>query len=107
MFVVIWMFHVRPEHEEAFLAAYGSEGDWARLFQRAQGFLGSELLRDQTTPLRYVTIDRWTSAVAWESFQNQWRHEYDVLDRACDEWTEQEMKVGEYESAGLEARPRG
>lgn len=100
MFVVIWMFHVRSEHEKTFVDAYGPDGYWARLFQQGPGFLGSELLRDETTRLRYVTIDRWTSAAAWESFQDQWRQQYEALDRACDEWTEQEMKVGEYESAG-------
>ena len=100
MFVVVWMFHVRPEREREFVSAYSPGGEWAELFKRDENYRGTELLQDAAVPQRYVTIDRWTSSEAYESFLRRWQQDYDVLDRRCDLLTEQEMKIGEYRQTG-------
>ena len=98
MFVILWMFHVKPDREREFVQAYAPDGEWAALFRRDAHYLGTELLRDEATPLRYVTIDRWTSASPYASFLARNAGDFEALDRRCDELTEQEMKVGEYAS---------
>ena len=45
VFVVVWEFDIRAGAEEAFLEAYGVDGEWARLFRRGTGFLRVELAR--------------------------------------------------------------
>ena len=46
----------------------------------------------------YLTIDRWTSLGAFEAFRDQWRSEYDALDRYCEELTVREALVGRFET---------
>jgi 8-oxo-dGTP diphosphatase len=96
--VILWEFRVRPGCESAFEAAYGAEGDWASLFRRAPGYLGTELLRAPETG-RYVTIDRWVSSAAFEAFRDAHRREYDELDRRCAELTVEERPLGHFDLA--------
>jgi heme-degrading monooxygenase HmoA len=63
-YVYVWRFLVRSGSEADFVAAYGPDGEWARLFRQADGFLGSELLRDRADPRRFLTVDRWVSRQA-------------------------------------------
>jgi 8-oxo-dGTP pyrophosphatase MutT (NUDIX family)/heme-degrading monooxygenase HmoA len=91
--VILWEFRVKPGCEAAFEAAYGSEGDWARLFRRDPGFRGTELLR-VATARGYLTIDRWVSRAAFESFQKRHRKEYEALDRMLSKLTERETPLG-------------
>jgi heme-degrading monooxygenase HmoA len=44
MIATIWRFRVQPGKLDAFERAYGPQGDWARLFARAEGFIATELL---------------------------------------------------------------
>jgi len=44
--VILWEFLVKPGREKEFERIYGPEGDWARLFARAEGYVRSDLLRD-------------------------------------------------------------
>ena len=74
----LWRFEVAPEHEERFVAAYKAEGDWAKLFAMAPGFIRTELWRDGDGI--YMTADHWESATAFESFQAMLGHEYRRLD---------------------------
>jgi len=48
MHVIVWEFRVKSGHEGEFERIYGPGGDWARLFGRADGFLGIELLRESS-----------------------------------------------------------
>jgi 8-oxo-dGTP diphosphatase len=91
--VIVWEFRVRPGCEAAFQAAYSSEGDWAVLFRRAPGYLGTELLRAPEAG-RYVTIDRWVSSAAFEAFRDAHRREYEELDRRCADLTIEETPLG-------------
>jgi quinol monooxygenase YgiN len=97
-FLVVWEFRARIGLDAEFERAYGPDGEWADLFRRAEGYLGTELIRDTTSPRRYLTIDRWTSAAAYEQFLQTWRAEYDGLDRQCHTMTEFEGRVGDFGS---------
>lgn len=95
MFAIIWRYEVRDEHRAAFVAAYGPKGDWAQLFNRTDGFRGTELLRAEDGT--YLTLDVWRERVAFESFLAEHRADYDALDATTEEWTLSEVRLGEYE----------
>jgi heme-degrading monooxygenase HmoA len=96
MFVVVWQFEVAEEKIVAFEAAYGPEGEWARLFRSSKHYLGTELLRNAYVPGAYLTIDRWTGEDDFRAFRKEHDSEYEVLDRACDALTSRESRVGAY-----------
>jgi hypothetical protein len=54
VYVRVWEYQVAADHIDAFLAAYGAEGDWARLFRTGRGFLGTELFRRTDDEARFV-----------------------------------------------------
>ena len=58
--------------------AYGSGGDWAKLFATASGFIRTELWRDGDGI--YLTADHWESVTAFEGFQAKLGEEYRLLD---------------------------
>jgi heme-degrading monooxygenase HmoA len=99
-YVSLWQFEVPPAKQAEFETQYGPDGGWARLFRRASGYLGSELLKDRSEPLRYLTIDRWESADAWRAFRREHATEYERLDREFESLTAREAPLGEYAPAG-------
>ena len=78
MHLRLWQFEVAPEKEDRFVAAYKSDGDWARLFATAPGFVGTQLWRDGDGI--YLTADFWDSVTAFERFQAGQGEEYRRLD---------------------------
>ena len=52
-------------------AATGTAGDWARLFRRGEGYVGTVLLRDLATPGRYLVTDTWRDAAAYRAFKER------------------------------------
>ena len=98
MFIMVWEFIVRAEHRDEFESVYGSDGEWARLFAESEGYRQTQLLRDLSDPLRYVTLDIWASREAHDSFRQAHAKEYKALDIRCERLTEQENKLGEFES---------
>ena len=74
----LWRFEVAPDTEARFIAAYKSDGDWARLFGTASGFVRTDLWRE--TDGTYVTADHWESAAAFERFQAESGDAYRQLD---------------------------
>lgn len=99
-FVVVWEFRVRPARVDEFITLYNAEGEWAKLFARGDGFLGSHLMRDESAATRFVTIDRWRDATCYEAFQ--WRHQQDyaALDARCAPLIEHEERLGTFETIG-------
>lgn len=89
-FVSVWRYRVRAERAEAFLQAYGMEGSWVMLFRRATGYVSTELMRDATDPAVFVTIDRWESRAAYDSFRRKFADEYLALDSTCSALTDNE-----------------
>lgn len=96
MFVVVWQFEIAEEKIAAFEAAYRPEGAWAQLFRSSPDYKGTELLHDAYDSGKYLTIDRWTSEPAFRAFRKQHDAEYETLDRACDELTSHETRIGAY-----------
>ena len=90
---------MREEHLQQFISAYESNGDWANLFRRAEGFLGTELLRSQNESNAFLTLDRWESSACFESFQEQFGTEYRKLDAQFESYTLSEEKIGVFSEA--------
>lgn len=97
MFLVIWEFIVREGREAEFEQAYGPAGEWSELFKRGDGYLGTELYRDEKTPRRYITMDRWTSSGAYEKFRQDQRSAYEALDARGSLLTETEIFLGAFQ----------
>ena len=102
MYIRIWQFRVPSEKADEFREIYGPDGEWARLFSRETGFLGTELLHSTTHPNIFLTIDRWDSAEAWAAFLRAWGDEYAALDHRCLQLTITEGEIGSFEAS---ARP--
>jgi heme-degrading monooxygenase HmoA len=78
MHLRLWQFEVAPETEQQFVTAYRSDGNWAKLFATAPGFIRTDLWRDGDGI--YVTADYWESVTAFEAFQASQGEEYRRLD---------------------------
>lgn len=96
-FQVVWEFRVRPGREEEFERRYGRDGDWAALFRRGEGYVGTTLLRDLATPGRYVVTDTWRDPAAYRAFKEGYAEAYAALDLECTALTEAERCLGEFE----------
>jgi heme-degrading monooxygenase HmoA len=96
MFVVVWQFEIAEDKIAGFEAAYGPKGSWAELFGKSANYLGTELLHDAYEQGRYLTVDRWASEQDFRAFRKEHDHEYETLDRACDDLTAKETRVGAY-----------
>lgn len=94
MLQVLWQFEVEPERAEEFERAYGAEGEWVKLFRRGEGYHGTTLLKDSEHPLRYVTVDRWTSREAYDEFRRRFAEEYAAIDQRCEKLTRDERLIG-------------
>lgn len=102
-FTTVWEFRVRGERREEFERHYGPEGSWALLFRQAEGYVGTELLKDRSDALRYLTIDRWASAAAYRAFRAEFARPYATLDERCAGLTTHEAALGEYDLASAPA----
>jgi heme-degrading monooxygenase HmoA len=98
VFVVLWMFEAKAGAEADFMRAYGPEGDWAKLFRRSEGYVGTELARDAEIARRFVTIDRWASRQAFEDFKASAKVDCDALDARCQQLTRSERLIGHFEA---------
>lgn len=95
--VRLWQFEVLAEHEPKFVAAYGSNGDWARLFAAAPGFIRTELWRDGDGI--YLTADHWESVEAFERFQAAQGQDYRQLDSQLEGLALAETFLGAFDLA--------
>ena len=96
MIALVFSYEVRDGAQ--FEAIYGPDGEWARFFSGARGYIGTELLRDVESPGRYLVIDRWESADAYNAFVADRRDEYM---RRVDETRflyDQELRFGTFEN---------
>ena len=97
-YTYIWAFEVHAEHADAFREHYREGGAWTQLFRRARGYLGTQLLQDESNALRFVTIDTWSNAEDYEAFRAQYASEYAALDRVCEAFTARETLIGHFVS---------
>jgi heme-degrading monooxygenase HmoA len=96
--VIALVFSYEVRDGAQFEAVYGPEGEWADFFGGARGYIGTELLRDVESPGRYLVIDRWESADAYNAFVAERRDEYM---RRVDETRflyDQELRFGTFEN---------
>jgi len=96
MIAILWRYRVRPEHTQEFERVYGPDGDWAQLFRRAEGYLGTELLSGSGGD--YLTIDRWRSPDDFAAFQQSHGEAYAALDARTEAWTDEETRLGVFEA---------
>lgn len=97
MMVVVWRYRVAAGKAAAFSAAHGPDGPWVQLFSESPDYEGTELLRGEAGV--WLTVDRWTSADAYNSFITLHRTDYARIDEACAELTEEEALLGRFEVA--------
>ena len=102
MIALVFSYEVREP--EAFERAYGSDGEWAEFFRQGAGYIGTELLRDVELPTRYLVIDRWESADAYNAFAAEHRDEY--MRRVDDTrfFYVQELRFGTFENVWQTSR---
>lgn len=96
-FSVVWEFHVPADNREAFERAYGSEGPWVDLFEEAEGFLGTWLLRDKEHAGKYLSHDRWVSRDAYEEFKRRFADRYQIMDDEMDGLATRETYIGTFD----------
>ena len=96
MHIIIWEYQVKPDKQAEFERIYSPKGAWAELFNEGAGYLGTELIHSTEHPTHYLTIDRWDSVEAYESFLSQRKDAYEKLDARCETFTEHENCVGRY-----------
>lgn len=96
MIALVFSYDVREP--AAFEQAYGPEGEWSQFFREGRGYIGTELLRDLEIPGRYLVIDRWESADAYNAFVEEHRDEY--MRRVDDTrfHYDQELRLGTFEN---------
>jgi heme-degrading monooxygenase HmoA len=100
MFVVLWEFDVKPESEVAFTFAYGSSGEWVRLFRTSASFRETRLLRNISEPLRYITMDIWENRKDYERFLETHAEAYRALDAVCGGLTTSERHLSSFDTRG-------
>ena len=96
MIALVFSYEVRDA--QAFETAYGADGEWSQFFAQGAGYIGTELLRDVEHPTRYLVVDRWDSADAYNAFATENREEY--IRRVDDTrfLYEQELRFGTFEN---------
>ena len=99
-YVIIWEFEVASGQERTFQKTYGPSGPWARLLAKGDGHLGTDLLICRDQPGRYLTIDRWASLSAYESFHRKHAAAYAKLDDECTGLSRHEHRIGQFDLKG-------
>jgi heme-degrading monooxygenase HmoA len=94
-FAAVFLYEVDPGRHDAFVAVYGSDGEWARFFAAGEGYLGTELLRSGD---RYVLIDRWSTRGAYHAFLEANADEYARRGEAGARLWRSEQDLGRFES---------
>ncbi len=95
-FAYVWRYTIDPKYEADFLAANRSDGDWAKLFLRDPEYIETKLLRDDNRNDRYMTVDYWTSKGARDSFREKFAVEFKEIDERCENYTLDEVLIGDY-----------
>lgn len=100
MFMYVWEYKVKEDLLLEFEDKHGLDGNWVRLFQQADGYLGTELHKDIKSKTRYVTIDYWLSKPMHDACKTEFAERFSKLDESCEALTEQESFLGEFTCMG-------
>jgi len=93
---IVWEFIVLEDRRTDFEEAYGANGVWAELFARSSGFIEVRLFASPDEPGRYLTMDRWASREAFDAFHQEFKTEYDFLDRLHAGIAVKENRIGAF-----------
>jgi heme-degrading monooxygenase HmoA len=99
-FAVAFLYSVAEGGQEAFERAYGPDGEWARFFAGAEGYLGTELNRGVEDARRYLVLDRWSDEGRYRAFLTARREEYDRRGRAAGVLYATEDRLGAFVAVG-------
>jgi heme-degrading monooxygenase HmoA len=98
-FAVVFAYEVDEGSAAAFEAAYGPDGEWARFFRRGEGYAGTELWRPAPEhPGRYLVVDRWRTARAYDEFLGEHREEYLRRSAGAERLYRSETMVGHFDA---------
>ena len=97
-FVYIWEYLVKTEHLTEFKHLYGPDGDWVKLFKNCKGYVTTNLHQDINNPQRFVTVDLWSSKIDRDNFRIKYSKEFTALDEFCEDFTQNESFLGDFES---------
>ena len=97
-FAAVFGYSVAPEQAAEFERVYGPAGAWAAFFGPADGYLGTELLRDAERPGEYLVIDRWASAAAYDRFRDEHAGEYAARSAQAERLYRSERALGRFAS---------
>jgi heme-degrading monooxygenase HmoA len=95
-YAYVWEFHVPLDLQSEFEQHYAPGGTWAQLFRSSAGYIETLLLKDKSSPSRYVTVDRWRDEETFQAFRSSFSQQYEQLDRECERLTVGEQLVGEF-----------
>jgi heme-degrading monooxygenase HmoA len=98
VYSILWQFTVSASQKAGFVSAYSPAGAWAQLFARSPDFIATELIQDVRNPTLYLTVDRWKSAAAYETFTRTFRSEYQALDAQFQSLSSEQHLIGHFES---------
>ena len=96
--MIALVFSYEVHDAAAFEQVYGSDGEWAGFFREGRGYIGTELLRDVEAAGRYLVIDRWESAEAYNAFVEARREEYMERVDATRFRYDSELRFGTFQS---------
>jgi heme-degrading monooxygenase HmoA len=96
--VIALVFSYEVHESAEFERVYGTDGEWAEFFGQGRGYIGTELLRDIEGPGRYLVIDRWESADAYNAFVAERREEYMERVDATRFLFDSELRFGTFET---------
>jgi hypothetical protein len=85
-----------------FQAAYGPDGDWASFFRTDPAYVRTHLLVDRQNPVRFLTIDFWSSYDAFVSFCERFSSRFEALDKSFERFTTAEEQIGAFDALGEE-----
>ncbi len=97
------MFRYEVREPDEFVRVYGPEGDWAQFFRQGRGYMGSELLHDLEEPERFLVVDRWESAEAYNAFLAEHEAEYVRRSDEARMYYVQELRFGTFENVWSES----
>ena len=97
MFVRVFEYTAAPGQAKSFEAVYGPDGDSARLFAVADGYLGTTLEGDGKGT--YRTHDFWTDREAFDHFLDRTRETYEDLGRRFESLKATERHLGDFDEA--------
>ena len=97
MLQILWQFDTTDDRASGFAEAYGPEGPWVAFFRKADGYRGTDLFRRTVAPPCFLTLDRWETRAAYESFRRERAAEYSALDAVCEGLTVRERFLAAWE----------